>query len=210
MRSHEAAKDGDDTHNVDFCWDPEQYKQMNNTYGVVHNNASAKQAFRAGFREGVKLALDGGVTVDPRQLKQRVHDRNYKRLLVWASVGSDIENGLWAMYGTRLGCYMANIAKQDFDFTLVRDFEWHDSFWKDAVQPQFAGGTDKCLATGWTYDKKKLQDEIFKLGEVLRSKLGLEIAELDINGSRMIKESWINPPRLGALVKENQVDNTIN
>jgi hypothetical protein len=26
----------------------------------------------------------------------------------------------------------------------------------------------------------------------------------------MFNESWINPPRLGALVKENQVDNTIN
>jgi hypothetical protein len=37
MRSHEAAEDGDDTHNVDFCWDPDQYKQMNNTYGVVMN-----------------------------------------------------------------------------------------------------------------------------------------------------------------------------
>jgi hypothetical protein len=66
------------------------------------------------------------------------------------------------------------------------------------------------LATGWVYDKKKLQDEIFKLGEALRTNLGLEVAELDPNGSRMFKESWINPPRLGAMVKENQVDNTIN
>jgi hypothetical protein len=105
---------------------------------------------------------------------------------------------------------MSNIARQDFDFVLVRDFEWHDKFWKEAVQPQFEGGNEKCLSTGWTYDKKKLQDEIFKLGEALRVNLGLEIAELDVNGSKMFKESWINPPRLGALVKENQVDNTIN
>ena len=207
MRTHEAAEDP--KAQVDFCWDI-HYHQMNNVYSDVHNNASAYQAYRAGFREGVKLALEGGVTVDPRRLKERVHDRNYKRLLVWASVGADVNNGLWAMYGTRLGCYMSNIARQDFDFVLVRDFEWHDTFWKEAVQPQFEGGNEKCLATGWTYDKKKLQDEIFKLGEALRVKLGLEIAELDVNGSKMFKESWINPPRLGALVKENQVDNTIN
>ena len=190
MRTHEAAEDPKSQ--VDFCWDI-YYHQMNNIYSDVHNNAGAYQAYRAGFREGVKLALEGGVTVDPRQLKQRVHDRNYKRLLVWSSVGADIQNGLWAMYGTRLGCYMS-----------------HDAFWRDAVQPQFDGGNEKCTSTGWTYDKKKLQDEIFKLGESLRVNLGLEIAELDINGSRMFKESWINPPRLGALVKENQVDNTIN
>jgi hypothetical protein len=207
MRTHEAAEDAKSQ--VDFCWDI-YYHQMNNIYSDVHNNSSAYQAYRAGFREGVKLALEGGVTVDPRQLKQRVHDRNYKRLLVWASVGADIQNGLWAMYGTRLGCYMSNIARKDFDFVLVRDFEWHNKFWKEAVQPQFFGDTEKCLATGWTYDKKKLQDEIFKLGEALRINLGLEVAELDVNGSRMFKESWINPPRLGALVKENQVDNTIN
>jgi hypothetical protein len=105
---------------------------------------------------------------------------------------------------------MSNIARNDFDFTLVRDFEWHDDFWKNAVQPQFAGESEKCLTSGWTYDKKKLQDEIFKLGESLRTTLGLEIAELDYNGSKMFKESWINPPRLGAQVKENQVDNSIN
>lgn len=207
MRTHETAEET--KAKVDFCWDI-YYHQMNNIYCDVHNNGSAYQAYRAGFREGVKLALEGGTVVDPRRLKERVHDRNYKRLLVWASVGADVENGLWAMYGTRLGCYMANIARDSWDFTSVIDFEWHDNFWKTSVQPQFAGGKEMCTATGWSYDKKKLQDEIFKLGEALRTKLGLEIAELDYNGSKMFKESWINPPRLGAMVKENQVDNTIN
>jgi hypothetical protein len=182
---------------------------MNNIYCDVHNNGSAYQAYRAGFREGVKLTLDGGVTVDPRLIKERVHERNYKRLLVWASVGADVQNGLWAMFGTRLGAYMTNLAREGFDFKNVRDFKWHDMFWKESIQPQFSGGTERCMATGWVYDKKKLQDEIFKLGEVLRSRLGFEIAELDINGSKFFKESWINPPRLGALIKETQVDNSI-
>jgi hypothetical protein len=207
MRTHEAAEDP--KAQVDFCWDI-YYYQMNNIYCDVHNNGSAYQAYRAGFREGVKLLLDGGVTVDPRQLKKRVHDRNYKRLLVWSSVGADVQNGLWAMFGARLGAYMTNLAADSFDYKNVRDFRWHDAFWQQSIQPQFSGGSERCNATGWVYDKQKLIAEIFKLGEILRSQLGLEIAELDVNGSRMFKESWINPPRLGALVKENQVDNSIN
>lgn len=206
MRTHEAAEDS--RAQVDFCWDI-YYFQMNNIYSDVHNNASAYQAYRAGFREGVKLTLDSGVTVDPRRLKERVHHRNYKRLLVWASVGADVENGLWAMYGTRLGTYLTNLDRDNFDYRNVRDFRWHDAFWAEKVQPQFAGGSEICKATGWSYDKKKLQEEIFKLGETLRSRLDLEIAELDANGSKFFKESFINPPRLGALVKENQVENTI-
>lgn len=207
MRTHEAAED--DKSQVDFCWDI-YYYQMNNIYCDVYNNASAYQAYRAGFREGCKLTLDGGITVDSRDLKGRVFEKNYKRLLVWASVGADVDNGLWAIYGTRLGIAMTNL-QQDFNIAAVRDFDWHDQFWTQSVQPQFQDDTDtKCNATGWNYNKNKLTNEIFKLGEILRSKLGLEIAELDYNGSKFFKESWINPPRLSALVKEDQVDNSVS
>jgi hypothetical protein len=151
------------------------------------------------------------LTVDPRQLKERVYEKNYKRLLVWASVGADVTNGLWAMYGTRLGVFMTNLYRDHFNFTDVRDFDWHDAFWEQSIKPQFSdGGTDICEHSGWMYNKKKLESEIFKLGELLRSKLGMEIAELDENGSRFFKESWINPPRLAALVKESDVENSVN
>jgi hypothetical protein len=206
MRTHENADDP--KAKVDFCWDI-YYFQMNNIYCDVHNNASAYQAYRAGFREGVKLLLNGGVTVDPRRLKEQVHERNYKRFLVWSSVGADVENGVWAMFGTRLGAYLTNLAKDSFDFTDCRDFDWHDNFWTNSIQPQFEGDSGKCNATGWTYDADKLKKEIYKFGQELRTKLNLEVAELDSNGSKMFKESFINPPRLGALVKESQVDNSI-
>lgn len=208
MKTHEAAEDT--VSQVDFCWNI-YYYQMNNVYCNVFNNASAYQAYRAGFREGCKLTLDAGAPVDPTLLKQKVYEKNYKRLLVWASVGADVENGLWAMYGTRLGIYMTNLYREHFDFSQVRDFDWHDAFWAQSVQPQFVeNATDKCMATGWMYNKKKLETEIFKLGEILRLKLNLEIAELDSNGSKFFKESWINPPRLAALVKENEVENSVN
>ena len=75
MRSHESADKADGRNNVDFCWDPDNYKQMNNTYGVVHNNATPKQAFRAGFREGIKMGLDQGEKV-------AIENFNHKILII--------------------------------------------------------------------------------------------------------------------------------
>ena len=207
MRTHEVAENTKSQ--TDFCWDI-YYRQMNNVYSDVYANGSAYQAYRGGFREGVKLGLEGGTVVDARQLKNKVYDRNYKRLLVWASVGADIENGLWSVYGTRLGIYLTNIKRDEWDFTAVRDFTWHTDYWNNEVKPRFtdSDGDSVCNATGWRYSSIKLWGEIVKLGNILRSELGLEIAELDANGSKFFKESFINPPRLGALVREDQVHNS--
>ena len=51
MKTHENAED--ETKKVDFCWDL-NYIQMNNIYSEVYNAGSPFQAFRAGYREGVK------------------------------------------------------------------------------------------------------------------------------------------------------------
>ena len=56
MKTHENAED--ETKKVDFCWDL-NYIQMNNIYSEVFNAGSPFQAFRAGYREGVKMSLDG-------------------------------------------------------------------------------------------------------------------------------------------------------
>jgi len=208
MKTHEISENT--RSQTDFCWDI-HYHQMNNIYSDVFANASAYQAYRGGFREGCKLGLEGGTVVDARQLKAKVHSRNYKRLLVWASVGADVENGLWSMYGTRLGIYLTNIKRHEWDFTAVRDFEWHTHYFNNEVMPKFADpeGDGMDHSTGWRYSTSKLWLECVKLGDILRSELGLEIGELDYNGSKFFKESFINPPRLGALVKEEHVNNTI-
>ena len=93
MRTHEAAPESDKAAQVDFCWNI-QYVQMNNWYSWVYNNGSPLQAWRAGFREGVKMGLEGGDVVDPSKLKH-IFRENYRRLMVWMTVGEDTENGLW-------------------------------------------------------------------------------------------------------------------
>ncbi len=46
----------------------------------------------------------------------------------WMNVGADVEHGIWAMYGARLGCWMTNL-KDDWDHTNVRDFKYLNSLW---------------------------------------------------------------------------------
>mgnify|MGYP001172308414 FL=1 len=207
MRTHEAAPESDKASQVDFCWNI-RYIQMNNVYCDVMNNGSPLQAWRAGFREGVKMGLEGGDVVDPKNLK-RIHQENYKRLLVWMTVGEDTINGLWAMYGARLGCHMTNIERRTWDWRNVRDFDWLSNFFKTELFPEFEGGDQMCVNTGVSWDYDKLKNKTVELGEDLRGKLDLEISDLDWTGSRFFKKVYKNPHRLGAMVREDQVDDSI-
>ncbi len=203
MRTHEAAPANDKRAQVDFCWNI-HYVQMNNVYCDVMNNGSPLQAWRAGFREGVKMGLENGDVVDPNQIKN-IYRENYKRLMVWMSVGEDIENGLWAIYGARLGCHMTNILRHEWDWKNVRDFDWLSKYFLETLFPEFEGGEQLCPRTGLTWDHAKLKQRTVDLGIDIRGKLDLEIADMGIEGSRFFKTVYKNPARLGAMVRETEV-----
>ncbi len=207
MRTHEAAPESDKAAQVDFCWNI-HYVQMNNVYCNVMNNGSPLQAWRAGFREGVKMGLDGGDVVDPKYIKQ-IHKGNYDRLLVWMSVGEDSTNGLWAIYGARLGCHMTNIERKSWDWKNVRDFDWLSKYFKEELFPEFEGGSEMCVNTGMTWDYQKLKARTVELGKDIRGVLDLEISDMDKTASRFFKTVYKNPSRLGAMVKEENVVDTI-
>lgn len=207
MRTHEAAPESDKRAQVDFCWNI-RYVQMNDWHSWVHNNGSPLQAWRAGFREGVKMGLEDGDVVDPDNIK-RIFRENYRRMLVWMTVGEDTENGLWAIYGARLGAYMTNITRHDWDWRNVRDFDWLTKYFDEELAPQFAGGDQLCPRTGMQWDSTKLKQETVRIGNDLRGKLDLEIADIGIDGSRFWKTVYRNPSRLGAQVREDQVTESI-
>jgi hypothetical protein len=96
MRTHENSDPNDKVGQVDFCWD-NKYIQMNDCYSDVYNNATPFQAWRAGFREGVKMSLDRGAKLTKVSVKEGVHWKNLHRLLIWCNIGADTENGIWAM-----------------------------------------------------------------------------------------------------------------
>jgi hypothetical protein len=124
MQSHENADDPRKA--VDFCWE-DNYKQVYHTYSDVWTNSTPYQAFRVGFREGVKLALDRGNRVSAEMMKHILHEQNLRNLQVWSCVGSHIENGLWAMFGTRLA--WRRMCDIGWDHTVVRDYDWFKEFW---------------------------------------------------------------------------------
>ena len=63
---------------------------------------------------------------------KRVWWQNYQRLLIWCNIGADVKNGIWAMYGARLGCYLT--ACTEWDYTQVRDFEYLTDYWTKHVE----------------------------------------------------------------------------
>jgi hypothetical protein len=206
MRTHEHADTDDARNQVDFCWE-DSYVQMVNQYSVTFPNGSPRQAFRAGFREGVKMGLDQGGKVDPDNFKKIVWHGNYKRLITWCSVGADTENGLWAMYGARLGCYMTNLT--DWDFVNVRDFKYLNTLF-DGQAMKFRANPvstniEKCYKTDFSWDKDILLTHIAALGVKLRKGLGIEVAELDEIQSKFYKAAFVNTPRMGKMFTEEEL-----
>lgn len=210
MRTHEAAPHHDKRSQVDFCWNI-NYVQMNNVYSHVYNNGSPLQAWRAGFREGVKMTLEGGNVVERKKIKQ-LHRKNYQRLLVWQSVGADVANGLWAVYGSRLGCAMTNLYPEQWDWKNVRDFEWLNNYWRTEVAPKFEDilSEHMCERTGYAWNNQQLIDATVILGKKLQELLDLEIADLDAKASKFFKEVYINPARVAPMARETQVINEVN
>jgi hypothetical protein len=176
MRTHENA-DPDNPHaQVDFCWDTE-YVQMEGAFSTIYNNATPQQAWRAGFREGVKMALDRGIRPTLENFRLN-HWKNLHRLYVWLMVGADVENGDWAIYGAREGLYKTMCT--DWDFVNVRDFEWLNEYWNSK-----------------DLNEDEMEDNTLSLGYSLIEELDLPIAAEPLNGnqSRFFKTVYINPDR---------------
>ena len=178
MRTHENADPNNAHAQVDFCWDI-KYIQMNSTYSEIMNNATPHQAWRAGFREGVKMTLDQGIGVTKEQLLKS-HWKNLHRLYIWLMVGADVENGKWAIYGAREGLYKTMCT--DWNFINVRDFEYLNNLWKE-IEPKVS--------------MDGLEDSIEAYGIKLIKELEIPIAEspLNIHQSKFFKTVYQNPSR---------------
>lgn len=175
MRTHENSDPTDTKGLVEFCFD-DRYYQFNENYSESFTNATPFQAWRAGFREGVKMSLDQGAKV--KDLKT-IWWQNYHRMLVWCSVGADVEHGIWSILGAREGVFLTNCT--DWDYANVRDFEY--------------------LTDRWDTQHEMLTPEgattlINQLGKDLMQQCKLEISNLDPAGSRFFKTVYNNSPRI--------------
>ena len=88
MQTHENT-DGTDQTSIEFCYF-DNYYQLNQNYSTSIISSTPQQAWRAGFREGVKMSLDQGAKVEDLR---KVWWQNYDRLLIWSQVGADVKLG---------------------------------------------------------------------------------------------------------------------
>jgi len=183
MRTHENS-DGNIENDIEFCFDP-NYIAMHDCYSTTYPNGSAKQAWRAGFREGVKMCLNKGARPSLQDFKQRVHQRNLDHLTIWHNVGRDVENGAWAIAGSRMGTYMTMLT--EWDYRQVQNFDALEELW------QTVKDNDPDLVAG-------------RVSEDLHSQLALPMIMMDAPTSRFFKHhyrsNWHNQ---GVMVKEIDV-----
>ena len=151
MKSHEASDS--DRAQVDFCWE-DGYKQFMTCYSDVIITASPYQAWRAGFREGVKMTLHDGLRVPATEIKERVWWHNLHRLRMWSTVGSHVENGNYAVHGARLGTWMTNCT--NWNYVNVRDFEILKNIYNENVKHD------------------SIEDDIKDLGKKIKLELGFD------------------------------------
>jgi hypothetical protein len=167
MKTHEASNN--ERAQVDFCWE-QGYQQFKECYSETVITGSPFQAWRAGFREGVKMTLLDGVRVPPDEIRERVWWHNLHRLRMWSTVGSHEENGIYAVYGARLGTWLANCTK--WNYVEVRDFEILKDIWNQYGRPYEKG------------NQEGLIEEIKLLGEKIKLGLGFDYPYLDPKQSK--------------------------
>jgi len=183
METHENSEDGN---GIEFCWDL-PYKQMYNCYSTSYNNFSPYQAFRVGFREGVKLCLNNGKKADLTS----VWSGNIKRLMIWLTVGVDVENGVYAIYGARTGCYLTNLT--EFDISKIADYDWFNEVWENEYIPIIE-------------DEERFAYEYKRLAEEIRENLKLPIVNLGAGQSRFFKATLENFIPHNVMQSESEIE----
>ena len=175
MRTHENSDPDDVKGKVEFCFDT-RYYQFNENYSESFTNATPFQAWRAGFREGVKMSLDQGAKSPD---VKKVWWQNYQRILVWCNIGADVPNGVWSMLGAREGAYLTNCTP--WDYSLVRDFDYLTEYWNR----EYTTASDE-------YAVMKCRE----YGNSLLTRCGLEVSNIDAVGSAFFKAVYQNTPRI--------------
>ena len=176
VKRHENT-DGSNETNIEFCYF-DNYLQLNENFSTSIISSSPQQAWRAGFREGVKMSLNRGSTI--KDLNS-LWWQNYNRLLIWTMVGADVQNGLWTIYGAREGLYKTMCT--DWDHIQVRDFTYLNQLWNNKQKTEVSGSD--------------LLEAIEVLGQTISTDLQFPIAQmpLDEQQSKFFKTVHSQPSR---------------
>ena len=181
MKTHEHSE-GDDETNVEFCFD-DRYWAMHNVYSTTYPNGTPFQAWRAGFREGVKMCLDRGRKPSVEEFKDSVHKQNLNNLKIWQTIGQDVDNGAWAIFGARMGTVKTML--ENWDHTQVQWFPNLEEMWTeevselevDKVSTEYMNSLNKQLDMGisdYSSQQSKFFKEVYRQTHVQKSVMTTE------------------------------------
>jgi hypothetical protein len=87
------------------------------------------------------MCLNKGARPTLQEFKDRVHHRNLDHLTIWHNVGRDVENGIWAITGARMGTYMTMITPE-WDYKQVQNFDALEELFKtiEGHNPEIIAG----------------------------------------------------------------------
>ena len=164
---------------TDFCW-ALRYYQIDHIGSISVNNNTPYQAWRAGYREGVKMSyLNGEPMTLVRSELSKLYQGNRSKMNVWMSVGRDVTNGAWAMLGARQGFY--ELYNKTIENTVINDYDWFANQWKKVAY-------------------LNLETALLQYGRRLRDEFGLFVPELDQLTSQWFKENYMHPQRKGLML----------
>ena len=167
------------SNSTDVSW-ALRYYQVDVLGSISVNNASAYQAWRAGYREGVKMSYVNGMPMrDPRTDIESIWYGNRSKLNVWMSIGRDMPHGEWAMLGARQGFY--ELYSGAVDNLVINDYDWFNKHW------QLVQNLDAA-------------DALLAYRTALMDAFNFYVPELDSNDSAWFKATYINPPRKGMML----------
>jgi hypothetical protein len=178
MKTHEAAET--EGAQIDFCWEAE-YKNFPEVYSDTVINHTPYQAWRAGFREGVKMLVNKGIRPSKSQLHKEIHWQNIHRLRIWSSTGTHVTNGIFAVLGARMGSLMTY---SEWDYINVRDFEELEKIYNEQVRE-------------YESNNKIIESMINRSTNTLRQELGLNFAFFNAEQSQHMIELYEEAISLG-------------
>jgi hypothetical protein len=131
------------------------------------------------------MCLVNGLKPTVYEFKQ-LPQRNLNNLTIWHNVGTDVDNGIWAIAGARLGTYLTMLS--EWRYKQVQDFSQLEAIFQ-------------------TYCADKDPNEISTMfGMELRTQLDLPICTLDTEQSKFFKRHYNSDKHnLGPLVKEMDI-----
>ena len=194
MNSHENADSEDDQ--TDYCFIAD-YFLVDDYVTETIMNSNVTQAFRAGFREGVKMSLAWGkqVELNHDNFESMLGRQNRKRLKIWCEIGEDSNYGIWGILGARMGLKM-NVVDQ-FDYDKINSYEWIDQCLQDEILQPLSLKIDDIEAQRWS--RKAIDGALENLASEINRKIPLQIQNHTIEESLNFKREFVNPPRKGLL-----------